>query len=276
MYNEFSVLLSVYQKEKKDFLIASLNSVINQSVKPSEIVIVKDGPLTEELEETLSNFIEEMPSLFKIVTLKDNVGLGLALNAGLKECKYDLVARMDTDDISMPDRFEKQLEIFNRIPEIGIVGSNISEFVDNPKNVVSQRTVPENHDDIVKFSRRRSPFNHPTVMYKKNLVLKFNGYSDFRRNQDYDLFVRMLNNGIKAYNIQEPLLLFRADSDNLKRRKSWKKTSYDIQMRYKFFRKGYSSILDLTITTIAFIIVYFAPLKLFKLINKKILRENIK
>lgn len=166
--SKFSVLLSVYRKEKKDYLLSSIKSILNQSSIPNEIVIVEDGPLDEELDNLINTFIKKYPKLFKIVKLEKNVGLGLALNEGLKACSFELVARMDTDDIAKKLRFEKQLQEFESNPQLSIVGTNTDEFISDPANVISRRVVPEKNEDILKFSRRRSPFNHPTVMYKKN------------------------------------------------------------------------------------------------------------
>lgn len=192
---KYSVLMSIYKNEKPDYFKISLDSMINQTIKPDEIVLVKDGPLTADLEKIIHDYQEKLPSLFVVVTLKKNVGLGLALNEGLKVCKNELVARMDTDDISLPSRCEKQLMVFKEYPNTSILGSNIDEFSEHPSEIVSSRVVPEEHKEIIKFSRMRNPFNHPTVMYKKKDILESGGYGDFRRNQDYELFVRMLNNG---------------------------------------------------------------------------------
>ena len=198
--------------------------MLQQTVKPDEIVIVKDGPLTDELDKVLYEYQTNYPDLFRIVTSEKNLGLGQALNLGLKNCSNDLVARMDTDDISLPDRCEKQLEMFKQDSELDIVGTWIDEFYDNPNEIISSRIVPKTHDEIYEFSKRRSAFNHPTVMYRKSKVIKCGGYSDLRRNQDVDLFGRMLFAGCKAANIDESLLLFRSNENLLRRRKSWENT----------------------------------------------------
>ena len=270
---EFSVLLSVYKKEKEEYLVDSIQSILNQTIIPNEIVIVEDGPLSTTLDNIITKFIQTEPNLFKIVKLEKNVGLGLALNEGLKACSNNLVARMDTDDIAKKNRFEKQLQIFENNPEVSIVGSNIDEFITDTQNIVSKRVVPEKNDAILKFSKRRNPFNHPTVMYKKSQVLKCGGYRDFRRNQDYDLFVRMLNHGYTGYNIQESLLFFRANTENLSRRKSWPKTKSDIYLRYIFLKKGYSSLHDFLITTGGFLLVFVTPISFFNFLNKHLLRK---
>jgi glycosyltransferase involved in cell wall biosynthesis len=271
---KYSVLMSVYKNEKVLNLKYSINSMLNQTIKPDEIVVVKDGPLTNDLDSALEEYKESHPKLFQFVELKNNVGLGLALNEGLKVCRYNLVARMDTDDISLLDRCEKQLKVFDKNPEIAIVGTNTDEFYDTPTNIITSREVPESHDEIMKFSKRRSPFNHPTVMYKKEVITKLGGYSDLRRNQDYELFVRLLNSGYKSRNINESLLLFRANKENDKRRKSWERVKLDISLRYRFWKMGYHGFLDFLFSSIGLLTLYFSPVVLFNLLSSKFLRKR--
>lgn len=275
-FKKYSVLMSVYSKEKPDYLKCSIDSMINQSLPPDEIVIVKDGPISMDLDNILNRYDLEYCGLFTFVKLKENVGLGKALNTGLNKYKNDLVARMDTDDISLINRCEIQISEFKKDLNLDIVGSNIDEFYNDPDEVESSRIVPIEHNEIVKFSRRRNPFNHPTVMYKKSSVLKNGGYGDFRRNQDLDLFVRMVNNGCKAKNVNQSLLLFRANKDNLKRRKSWEKCWSYISMIYSFWRKGYSSFIDLMVVTLSQVVIFILPTWVLIWVSSKYLREKIK
>ncbi len=217
----YSVLMSVYKKENSIFLSKSLESMLKQTIAPSEIIIVKDGKLTEELDQTLNEFKNLYPEIIKIIESSENVGLGKALNLGLKNCKYSMIARMDTDDISLPNRCEKQLNLFYNNPELSLVGSWVDEFVDDEKSIISTRKVPCEHSEIYEYCKRRNPFNHPSVMYLKKSVLEVGGYSDMRFGQDYDLFGRMMIKGCKAQNIGESLLLFRTTNDTIKRRKNW-------------------------------------------------------
>lgn len=272
----YSVLMSVYFKEKRENLMMSIESILRQSVPPTQFVIVKDGLLTDELNEVINYYVKKYIDLFKIIELEKNVGLGRALNEGLEACDNELVARMDSDDISLETRCEKQLNMYADNKDLCILGTNIDEFYDKPSNIITSREVPSKHAKIVRFSKIRSPFNHPTVMYKKSEVLKLGGYSDLRRNQDYDLFVRMLNENCKAANIDESLLLFRADKDNLKRRKSWQRVRGDIVLRYKFWRKGYHSLLDFLFSCLGLLAIYISPKILFKQFSSKILRKKRK
>lgn len=158
----------------------------------------------------------------KVLSLVTNRGLGKALNEGLKYCSHELVARMDTDDIAMPERFEKQLAVFKKYPDIDVVGAWINEFEDNVSNIKSVRKLPELPDDIRQFAKRRNPINHPVVMFRKSAVLAAGGYRHFPLFEDYYLWIRMLMNGAKFYNIQESLLYFRFSSEMFKRRGGWK------------------------------------------------------
>ncbi len=270
---KYSVLMSLYVNEKPSYLKQSIDSMINQTVMPDEIVVVKDGPITNELEQVLADFLIKYPELFNIVEGKINLGLGLALNLGLNSCRNELVARMDTDDISLPERCEKQLRKFRSDEKLVILGTMVDEFNNNPNEIISTRIVPTNHNEIYNFAKRRSPFNHPTVMFKKSKILELGGYSDLRRNQDVDLFGRLLLAGFKASNIDESLLLFRSNIKLSKRRKSWENTKSYIGTIYKFWKMGYSSFTDYMIVAIGQIVMFICPIKLQNWLYKKFLRK---
>lgn len=265
---KYSVLMSLYKKENPEYLRIAIDSMLNQTVAPDEIVLVEDGPLTDELYAVLDDY----PILHRIKNEK-NLGLGLALNIGLKECRNELVARMDTDDCSKPERCEKQLQRFLEKPYLAIVGSHIDEFVDDISNVISQRIVPTTSEEIYKFAKKRSAFNHPAVMYSKTSVLENNGYADLKRNQDVDLFGRMQFNGYKAENIDEALLWFRSSDELAKRRKSWQNTWSYIATIREFWKMGYSSFIDYAIVGIAQTGMYLMPIKLQNYIYKNFLRK---
>ena len=265
---KYSVLMSLYKKEKPEYLRLALDSMLSQTVAPDEIVLVEDGPLTEELYEVLN----EYPMLHRVKNAT-NLGLGLALNAGLKECRNELVARMDTDDCSKPERCEKQLARFAEKPYLAIVGSHIDEFVGDVSNVISQRIVPITSEEIYKFAKRRSAFNHPAIMYSKTAVLANGGYADLKRNQDVDLFGRMQYMGYKAENIDEALLWFRSSDELAKRRKSWQNTWSYIATIRKFWKMGYSGFADYAVVAIAQTGMYLMPVKLQNFVYKKFLRK---
>lgn len=270
---KYSVLMSLYIKEKPEYLEMAIESVVNQTIVPDEIVIVKDGPLTKELEHVLDKYKSKYPQMFNIVPSKVNLGLGKALNLGLKHCKNEFVARMDTDDISKNNRCEKQLAVFAKRPELAIVGAWVDEFVESPEDVVSTRVVPTSSKEIYEFAKRRSAFNHPVVMYRKTAVMAQNGYSDLRRNQDVDLFGRMLFAGCKAENIGEALLWFRSNDDLAKRRKSWSNTWSYIETIRRFWKMGYSSFFDYLIVLVAQTVMFIMPVRIQHCIYRKWLRK---
>lgn len=265
--------MSLYVKEKPEYLRLAIDSMLNQTVKPDEIVIVEDGPLTDSLYAVLDEYKAKYPKIIRTVKNEKNLGLGLALNVGLKECKNEFVARMDTDDISKHDRCEKQLKVFVENTSLSIVGAYVDEFTDNPEKIVSTRAVPVTNDEIYQFAKKRSAFNHPAVMYRKSRVLAFGGYADLRRNQDVDLFGRMLFGGCTAQNVPESLLLFRSNNDLAKRRKSWENTKSYIDTIGNFRKMGYSSFKDYAIVAVAQTGVFLMPAFLQHLVYKLFLRK---
>lgn len=218
----YSVLMSVYYKEHPDYLRQSMQSIYDQTVPTDDFVLVCDGPLTPELDAVISGMQQQFGSRLHVCRLSKNGGLGKALNFGIGQCKNDLVARMDSDDVSRPDRCERQLAVFRDHSEYSLVSGIVEEFSDTITNVSVRRIVPERQNDIIAFAKKRNPFNHPCIMYKKNDVEAAGGYQDFYLLEDYYLWIRMLQQGFIGYNLQEPLLWMRAGSDMYKRRGGWK------------------------------------------------------
>ena len=206
---KFSVLMSIYHKEDVAYFHEAMESIwSNQTTKPSEIVLVKDGPLTPGLDKAIQLWESKLASILKIVQLDKNVGLGAALNEGLLHCSYELVARMDTDDISYPSRFEKQLALMVNRSDIAVSSGWIEE-IDEAEKVFSIRKLPENPSDLLRFARKRSPIAHPVAIFRKSAILEVGGYPPLRKSQDYGLWAHLLVKGYKMANIQEPLLKMR-------------------------------------------------------------------
>ena len=220
--NGYSVLMSVYLKEKAEYLQQAMNSIWEQTIPTDDFVLVCDGPLTPELDAAIDNMLANHPETLHVVRLEKNGGLGNALNAGIKECRRELVARMDSDDISMPDRCEKQLAVFREHPEVSVVSGIVEEFTVSPDQIEARRIPPETQNEILLFAKQRNPFNHPCVMYRKNAVESAGGYQDFYLLEDYYLWIRMLQKGFIGFNLQQPLLWMRAGSEMYKRRAGWK------------------------------------------------------
>lgn len=228
---DYSVLMSVYYKEKPEYLKESMQSIYDQTAAADDFVLVCDGPLTEDLDLV----IEQMQVLFRgrlqVIRLKENGGLGNALNKGMSYCRHSLIARMDSDDIARPDRCERQLRIFRQNPKIDIVSGIVEEFEEDPNQVVSRRVPPETNKDIIRYAKKRNPFNHPCVMYRKEKVEAAGGYQDFYLLEDYYLWIRMILNHSRGYNIQKPLLWMRVGNGMYKRRSGWK---YAVSQRRLF------------------------------------------
>ncbi len=245
----FSVLMSIYKAEKPSYLTMSLNSVLNQTLQASEIIIVEDGPLTTDLYAILDEFESKNP-IIRRLRLSENHGLGYALCEGLKYCRYELVARMDTDDICKPNRFEVQVEFMEKNHEVDVLGTWIDEFFDVKENVVSIRKVPEGSKGLYEFGKKRNPMNHPTVMFRKSSVLKAGSYQTCMLLEDYYLWVKMLKMGMVFYNIQESLLYFRLSHDIYKRRGGLKYAITEVKFQIELHKIGYLTIFE-TIRNIA-------------------------
>jgi glycosyltransferase involved in cell wall biosynthesis len=215
--NGFSVLLSLYHKEKSEFLNSCLNSIQNQSLQPTEVVMVIDGPITLELEETLAKWEFLLP--LNIVRLDKNVGLGAALNEGLKHCGHELVCRMDTDDICVPERFRLQITEFEKRPQLALLGGHIEEYENDLNCMISKRIVPVGEELILKECVKRNPFNHATVAFKKRVVLQAGGYKHHLWMEDYNLWLRVLSLGVQADNLDCVLVKARAGQDLISRRR---------------------------------------------------------
>lgn len=271
---KFSVLMSVYKKEKKSNLIECFESLLNQTLKADEWVIVKDGPLTPELDETIDVYQAKNPGLIKIVVLDKNVGLGLALREGVKNCSNKYIARMDTDDISLPDRFEKQVKFMEKNYDIDISGGFIEEFEGNIENVISKREVPLKHSDIVKYQKTRSAFNHVTVFFKKEAVLSSGNYEDAPLMEDDMLWTRMILSHKKMANIGETLVYVRVGSDMINRRGGFSYFKKYKKARKKIYKLGFISYFDYKKTIIIQFIVALVPTPIRKLIFFKFLRKS--
>ncbi|MBO5530141.1 MAG: glycosyltransferase [Bacilli bacterium] len=214
---KFSVLMSVYFKEKPEYLDLALESVFNQTIKPNEVVLVEDGKLTKELDKVIEKYEKKYRKILKVVKYEQNRGLGIALHDGLLECSNEIVFRMDTDDICDKNRFEKQLKAFKE-KNVDVVGSNITEFDEEMKHITGIRIVKEKSEDIKKMAKKRNPINHMTVGFKKSRVINSGNYESMLYFEDYYLWVRMIEKGYNFYNLQENLVNVRGGNSMIKRR----------------------------------------------------------
>ena len=243
---KFSVLMPIYYKEIPEYFKTALDSIIDQTLMPDEIVIVEDGKLTDELYNVIGTYQTKYSQLFKIVILDKNVGQGLARNEGLKACSYNYVALMDSDDIADKTRFEKQINYLRVHPDVDVIGSNITEFENNPQNIISKKIVPRTHDEIFQFGKWRSPMNNMTIIYKRDKVLSVGGYNIFNFGEDYFLFAKMLLAGMKFYNLEHCLVNARSGSRMLAKRVGMKRIIQEFQLFYNFYKMGYINIFELS------------------------------
>jgi len=256
---KYTVLMSVYAKENPDYLIQSIVSMLSQTVKPDEILILKDGLLTDELDNVLNELQSSNLDTVKIVSFKDNRGLGKVLADGVMLSKNNLIARMDSDDIANTNRCELQLNEFLRDPTLDIVGSNVTEFTDSVANVISTRKMPETHEEILAFSYRRNPFAHPSVMIKKDATLAAGNYRSFKFCEDYDLWVRMILNGAKCYNVQKSLVSMRISPDFYKRRGGANYVKSIVKFKKELHDIGYFNKKDFTLSAGSTVLVGLVP-----------------
>ena len=213
----YSVLMAVYGKEKPEFFRQSIESMLAQTLPFSDFVLVCDGALTHELNEVISWAQEEMDEKLQIIRLKENKGLGKALRTGVPRCRCSVIARMDSDDISRPDRCERQFRIIER-DGYDLVSGTLQEFVIEPGDMDRLRVLPRTSEEILQYAKKRNPFNHPCVMFRKESVLRVGSYQDFPGFEDYYLWIRMLRKGCKGYNVQEVILDMRTGNGMYDRR----------------------------------------------------------
>lgn len=239
---EFSLLMSVYKGANPFFLEDAVESSFEQIVIPTELILVEDGPLTSELDDTINKMCEKYKTIERI-SLEKNVGLGLALQEGLKHTNCELVARADADDLSKTSRFKKELDAFKNNKDLIIVGSQIDEFKDDPRKIIGKREVPTSDNEIRQFAKYRSPFNHPTVMFKKSAILNAGSYQPFEKLEDYDLWMRVLSQPGIVANIDEALVLMRVGDGMYSRRGGWKYLKQYYRLRNEFYRRGSISMI---------------------------------
>ena len=217
MNTKFSVAISVYKNDNAVFFNKALESITGlQTVKPTEIVLAVDGPVGEDLEKVIQQYQKTFKG-FKTIRLKTNAGLGVALKAAAENCSYNLIARMDSDDIAVPTRFEEQLAFLQKHPEVEVIGGDIAEFV-TEKSIVSERRVPIENAEIYQYLKKRCPMNHVTVMMKKSSLQKAGGYLEWHYNEDYYLWARMALQGVVFANTGTNLVKVRVGKEMYSRR----------------------------------------------------------
>ena len=272
--HSISVVMSVYKNDNTTFFEEAIKSILNQSYLPDEIVIVVDGPVSSEINMLLDFYENE--KLFKIIRLAQNKGLANALNIGIAEAKGNYIARMDSDDICFEDRFKKQIDFIVK-ENLDIVGGQIIEFGNNIEDVVSFRKVPLEHSEMINFMKIRSPFSHPTILFRREVFLGLNGYDVSIFPEDYDFFVRAYLKGFKFGNIDENVLWFRLGEDRskaIKRRWGMAYAKNEMKLYKNFLKLGFYNYPDFVKVVCFKIPLRILPFSLYKFIYFKILRNN--
>ncbi len=216
----FSVLSSIYHKEHPLHFNSCMESIWDkQTLKPTEIVLIEDGSLTPELDQIIAKWQAKLGKVLRVKKLEQNVGTGKAKNIGLQECTYDIVCIVDTDDIYVPERFEKQIKFLEKNPDISIVGGQILEFVEDTQNPTGMRNVPLSNEELRNYAKKQSPFNNMTIAYRKSHILEVGGYQHHLWMEDYNLFLRVIAKGYKIQNLADVLVYARIDNGMHGRRK---------------------------------------------------------
>ena len=238
---DFSVCMSVYRNDNPQNFITAVQSVVRQTVPPNEIIIVVDGPVPDSIDDALYSLSTEIDCI-KVIRLKENKGHAIARQTGIEAASNDFIAIMDSDDISVANRFEKQLSIFQKYPNITVVGGNINEFIDNPENVVDSRVVPQTDNEIKSYLKSRCPMNLVTVMLRKPDIIAVGGYLDWYCEEDYYLWIRLAINKFQFYNIQDILVNVRVGKAMYRRRGGWRYFKSEAALQRYMWQKSIISL----------------------------------
>lgn len=267
-----SVLMSVYVKEKPEYMQAALESVVNQTYPVSEIVLIEDGPLTDTLYDVINFYQSKYPSVIRTFAFEQNQQLGRALAKGVELCRNELVARMDTDDIAMPDRIEKQVAYMQAHPEVHVLGGAIREF--NDEGTVDRvKLMPKTQEEILSYVKNRNPLNHMTVMFRRSAILEAGNYQHFPYLEDYSLWSRMLSKGYQIRNIDEILVKARTSMALVKRRSGWAYFKDFARLRKFQYELGLTTNLEYLVSMAGTFVVLMQPGFMKELAYKKFLRK---
>jgi len=273
----FSVLSSIYYKEHPLHFNSCMESIWDkQTLKPTEIVLIEDGPLTPELDQIIAKWQAKLGKTLRVKKLEQNVGTGKAKNIGLQECTYDIVCIVDTDDIYVPERFEKQIKFLEKTPDVSIVGGQILEFVEDTQNPTGMRKVPLSNEDLRNYAKKQSPFNNMTITYRKSHILEVGGYQHHLWMEDYNLFLRVIAKGYKIQNLPDVLVYARIDNGMHGRRKGFQyikseKQLLDLKKQLKLQNPLYANMLFLIRSAFRLL-----PANLLGTIYNTFLRKDIK
>lgn len=272
VFPEYSVLISVYNRDVPAWFEEAIESMAAQSLRPREIVIVNDGRLTPELYAAEQRCMERHPEQIRIIALEENQGLAAAMRYGVQECRCEWIARMDADDVSEPKRCEEELRMA-MAENADIVGCDCEEFLDAIHNPTAKRLFPSTHDELLRFSRRRTPFCHPAVMMKKSAVLRVGNYRDVYLHEDYDLFVRMLADGCQCCSVKKILYHVRVGKDFYARRGGIKYVKALLGYNVYLLRSGWMRPVDFIMRSCGNVLVGLSPVEVRSWCYRRLLRK---
>lgn len=270
---KYSVIMSIYNKVKCEHIEESINSILNQTYKPDEFILIKDGKLTKEQEELIDDIVKKNKKLFKVFEYAKNMGAGFAYNKGIEMCTNKWAAIMDSDDFAVNTKFEKQMRYLSEHDDIDAIGTNAVEFLGSKDNIISKRIMPETNEEIIKFGHGRCPLIQPTVIFKVDSVKKAGSYQHSPLTEDFDLYIRMIMNGCKFYTYQEILFYVRTSGDFFKRRGGLKYLKPILSFKYRYYKIGYFTLMQFLKTACSSAIVSLMPNKIRTIVYKKFLRN---
>ncbi|MDO4780797.1 MAG: glycosyltransferase [Candidatus Saccharibacteria bacterium] len=271
---KYCVIMTLYSGDDPEYFKQSFMSILQQTLLPAEIVIAFDGAVSNGLQAAYRAMRRLSTVPVRSVRLSENKGHGAACNAAVKASSCELIGKLDADDIAFPDRFERQVSMFLQDDDLAVCSGHLAEFSGDTSVITSERRVPSRQSEIRAFMRRRSPFNHPAVMYKRSAVLAVGGYPEIRRAEDYCLWVKLLAGGYKGANIDAPLVYFRASGDSYGRKKSWGNIVDSMRARWFGYKRGMSSLWDVFVVFVAHVILFILPRRTIAGFYKLVLRRD--
>jgi glycosyltransferase involved in cell wall biosynthesis len=270
----YTVLLTVYAGDEPDEFETALRSCLDQTHPPAELLVVADGPLTDPLEAVLDSYLKEYPDVVSLHQLPENNGRGEAARIGITQCRHELVGIMSADDISVPDRFERQVAYLDAHPEVDVIGGYVLEFTDDPDVIDSVRTVPTDPDEIARLAKFRCPMNEVSTMFRREEVLSVGNYRSLNRMEDYDLWVRLLQDGATLANVPEVLVKMRAGEAMFARRGGLEYAREEFRQQAALIRMGFVSVPRALLNLALRVPVRLLPNRLRMAIYTRLLRDD--
>jgi glycosyltransferase involved in cell wall biosynthesis len=276
MFPKFSVLIPVYIKENSSYFESALRSILDeQTIVPDEVIIVEDGPITEALGNVIGDFQTRHGNVIKRYKLEKNQGMGIAMNYGLARASFEWIARMDSDDIAVSDRFERQLKFLKSDPTIDVLGTSIEEFDRQPGDLRRFRALPQENDDIVRLMKLRNPINHMTVFFRKEVALRTGGYWSHKYNEDYNLWYEMQKIGAKFHNLSENLVHVRVGNDMVGRRSGYAYFEFERILLNKFLNDRFITRIEYSFLLLLKFSLRILPTKMLEMFYKFFLRKSV-